>query len=88
MRLSFPFFLDPGFHATITKLPLSDALQREAADVIHRRAAIACDRWDNGKTLVAIEDDLTYGEYLLRKVGKVFPELAEKQQIQKETSIS
>jgi isopenicillin N synthase-like dioxygenase len=61
-RLSFPFFFDPGFDATITPLP--------------SRAVLGDDprgRWDGDSVLAA---DGTYGEYLVRKVSKVFPELA------------
>jgi isopenicillin N synthase-like dioxygenase len=61
-RLSFPFFLDPGFDAEVPPLP--------------SRAAAADDgirRWD-GQDLRAFTG--TYGDYLLGKVSKVFPELS------------
>ena len=60
-RLSFPFFLDPGFTSQVPPLP--------------DRAAAADDgtrRWD-GQDLRAF--DGTYGDYLLGKVSKVFPQL-------------
>jgi isopenicillin N synthase-like dioxygenase len=60
-RLSFPFFLDPGFADQVPALP--------------DRAAAADDgtrRWD-GQDLRAF--DGTYGDYLLGKVSKVFPQL-------------
>jgi isopenicillin N synthase-like dioxygenase len=60
-RLSFPFFLDPGFNAEVPPLP--------------GRAAVAGDgrpRWD-GQDLRAFTG--TYGDYLLGKVSKVFPQL-------------
>jgi isopenicillin N synthase-like dioxygenase len=60
-RLSFPFFLDPGFDAEVPPLP--------------DRAAAADDgarRWD-GQDLRAFTG--TDGGYLLGKVGKVFPQL-------------
>ena len=60
-RLSFPFFLDPGFAAEVPPLP--------------GRAAVGDDgrsRWD-GQDLRAFAG--TYGDYLLGKVGRVFPEL-------------
>jgi isopenicillin N synthase-like dioxygenase len=60
-RLSFPFFLDPGFSMEVPPLP--------------DRAAAAADgtrRWD-GQDLRAF--DGTYGDYLLGKVSKVFPQL-------------
>jgi len=61
-RLSFPFFLDPGFGAEVPPLP--------------DRAAAADDgsrRWD-GQDLRAFSG--TYGDYLLGKVSKVFPQLS------------
>ncbi|HTJ33335.1 MAG TPA: 2-oxoglutarate and iron-dependent oxygenase domain-containing protein [Dactylosporangium sp.] len=61
-RLSFPFFFDPDFSAKVPPLP------GRAADDGTR----ASRRWD-GQDLRAFTG--TYGEYLVRKVGKVFPEL-------------
>jgi len=61
-RLSFPFFLDPGFAAEVPPLP--------------NRAAAAYDgsrRWD-GQDLRAFTG--TYGDYLLSKVSTVFPQLS------------
>jgi isopenicillin N synthase-like dioxygenase len=60
-RLSFPFFLDPGFDAEVPPLPDRAA----AGDDGHRR-------WD-GQDLRAFTG--TYGDYLLGKVGQVFPQL-------------
>ncbi|MEV4411746.1 2-oxoglutarate and iron-dependent oxygenase domain-containing protein [Catellatospora sp. NPDC049609] len=60
-RLSFPFFFDPDFSATVPPLP--------------GRARTGTDghpRWD-GQDLRAFTG--TYGDYLLGKVGKVFPQL-------------
>jgi isopenicillin N synthase-like dioxygenase len=60
-RLSFPFFLDPGFTAEVPPLP--------------GRASAGGDgtrRWD-GQDLRAFTG--TYGDYLLGKVSKVFPQL-------------
>jgi isopenicillin N synthase-like dioxygenase len=60
-RLSFPFFLDPGFTAEVPPLP--------------DRAAVGDDggrRWDR-QDLRAIAG--SYGDYLLGKVSKVFPQL-------------
>ena len=58
-RLSFPFFLDPGFDVKI-----------EA--IVPPRATEGAARWD-GESVHTFEG--TYGEYLLRKVGRVFPGL-------------
>jgi isopenicillin N synthase-like dioxygenase len=60
-RLSFPFFLDPGFAAEVPPLPA------RAADGDDGRR-----RWD-GQDLRAFTG--SYGEYLLGKVSKVFPQL-------------
>ena len=60
-RFSFPFFFDPDFTAEIPPLP--------------ERAAVADGgqpRWD-GQNLHAHRG--TYGDYLLGKVSKVFPQL-------------
>lgn len=62
-RLSFPFFFDPGFDARIVPLP-----GFVASDDSDRR-------WDKSN-LHAFSG--TYGDYLLGKVSKVFPELARK----------
>jgi isopenicillin N synthase-like dioxygenase len=61
-RLSFPFFFDPAFDAEIAPLP------RYAAHCRDDRA----ERWD-GASLHDLSG--TYGDYLLGKVSKVFPEL-------------
>jgi isopenicillin N synthase-like dioxygenase len=69
-RFSFPLFLDPDFSARVTPLPQHariDATQ-VAADRSHR--------WDGASVLAPF--DGTYGDYLLGKVGKVFPHLLEK----------
>lgn len=64
-RLSFPFFFDPDFAAEMRPLP-----RRAAMGAAGENAAEA--RWD-GADLQAFEG--TYGDYLLGKVSKVFPEL-------------
>jgi isopenicillin N synthase-like dioxygenase len=60
-RLSFPFFLDPGFGAEVPPLPA-----RASAGDDGRQ------RWD-GQDLRAFTG--TYGDYLLGKVSRVFPQL-------------
>ena len=61
-RLSFPFFFDPGFAAEIVPLP------QHAARIQDDRET----RWDKE----SVHDfSGTYGDYLLGKVGKVFPDL-------------
>ena len=59
-RLSFPFFYDPDFSAVMTPVPGAYA---SGPDEV---------RWD-GASVRAFSG--TYGEYLLAKVGKVFPDL-------------
>ena len=63
-RISLPFFLDPAWTATVEPLPLDDGWVTPTE---------RSDRWDKA--------DLTdvqgaYGDWLLAKVSKVFPELA------------
>jgi isopenicillin N synthase-like dioxygenase len=60
-RLSFPFFFDPDFTAEVPALP---GRARTTAD---GRA-----RWDGAEPRAFTG---TYGEYLLGKVSRVFPEL-------------
>jgi isopenicillin N synthase-like dioxygenase len=60
-RLSFAFFFDPNFNAEVKPLPLR-------GEVIDNRE----ERWDHASVH---EFRGTYGEYLLGKVSKVFPEL-------------
>ena len=59
-RLSFPFFFDPGFAAEITPLP--------SAQIRDDRET----RWDKESVH---QFSGSYGDYLLCKVGKVFPDL-------------
>lgn len=61
-RFSYPFFFDPAFDARIEPLP---------ARAQHSASGQA--RWD-GADLQAF--DGTYGDYLIGKVSRVFPELA------------
>ena len=62
-RLSFSFFFDPGFDAQVVPLP-GHAAHDDSAP-----------RWDKAN----LHDFTgTYGDYLLGKVGKVFPDLARK----------
>ncbi len=62
-RLSYPFFFDPNFNAEIRPIDLPDA-QLVARD--------RQDRWDGA----SVHDfSGTYGDYVLNKVSKVFPQL-------------
>lgn len=60
-RYSYPLFFDPGFDAVIRPLPVAATAQDDSQE-----------RWDRAN-VHAFEG--TYGEYLLGKVSKVFPEL-------------
>lgn len=61
-RLSFPFFFDPNFFARVK--PIEGLAGKPQGD--------ASERWDQAN-VHAFEG--TYGDYLLGKIGKVFPEL-------------
>jgi isopenicillin N synthase-like dioxygenase len=60
-RLSFPFFFDPNFNAEVIPLPLG-----------HISVDDRDTRWDRASVH---EFRGTYGDYLLGKVSKVFPQL-------------
>jgi isopenicillin N synthase-like dioxygenase len=66
-RLSFPLFFDPDWMAPMVPLPIAAGAQA-------RVDADRAERWD--KTSVH-DFEGTYGDYLLGKVAKVFPQLAE-----------
>lgn len=67
-RLSFPLFFDPDFASTVEPLPM---LANESA-----HAVADSPRWD-GESVHAARG--TYGDYLVAKVGRVFPDLADGQ---------
>lgn len=69
-RYSFPLFFDPAFDARVTPLP------SHAHIAPAQVAADRADRWDGASVLAPF--DGTYGDYLLGKVGKVFPQLLER----------
>ena len=62
-RLSFPFFFDPGWDAEVDPLPLAEEVPF---------ADDRDERWDRASVH---EFGGSYGDYLLAKVSKVFPEL-------------
>jgi isopenicillin N synthase-like dioxygenase len=68
-RLSFPFFFDPAFDAEIVPLP-----RRVAATDSNVNTESAPERWD-GANVHAISGP--YRDYLLAKIAKVFPDLAQ-----------
>ena len=63
-RLSFPFFFDPNFNAEVSPIGSGAAAHDDKNE-----------RWDRA----SVHDFRgTYGDYLLNKVSKVFPELRRK----------
>jgi isopenicillin N synthase-like dioxygenase len=64
-RLSFPFFFDPGWDARITALPLADPAPTDDASARWDRTSVH--QWEG-----------SYGDYLISKVSKVFPELRDR----------
>ena len=65
-RLSFPFFFDPGWDTDVQPIPGITAGAAPDADAASAR------RWDGA----SVHDFTgTYGEYLLTKVSRVFPDL-------------
>jgi len=73
-RLSFPLFFDPDFDANLQPLPVLASSGTDPA---------AEQRWDNAD-LQAFEG--TYGDYLMEKVSKVFPELAQRSGVHSESA--
>jgi isopenicillin N synthase-like dioxygenase len=69
-RYSFPFFFDPDFTAEIPPLPGRAAARGGSGRGLHSEGGHP--RWD-GQNLHAFTG--TYGDYLLGKVSKVFPQL-------------
>lgn len=61
-RISFPFFFDPGWNAEIVPLPAHAGASDDSNE-----------RWDQANVHAFTG---TYGDYLMSKVSKVFPDLA------------
>lgn len=87
-RLSMPYFFDPNFDSVMSSMVpflrqqdqdyiLEMKRQREAGSMSYQK------RWDDSDPALF---EGTYGDYLLRKVSKAFPELAEEQQIRSDVS--
>jgi isopenicillin N synthase-like dioxygenase len=68
-RLSFPLFFDPNLSAAIHPLPQHALHDATAIDADRQR------RWDQASVHMF---DGTYGDYLVAKVAKVFPELGQR----------
>jgi isopenicillin N synthase-like dioxygenase len=63
-RLSFPFFFDPGFDAEVRPIQPGAAVVNDKTE-----------RWDGASVH---EFSGTYGDYIIGKVSKVFPDLRRK----------
>lgn len=81
-RLSFPYFFDPSFHAIMRSIvPLliqynhKEYLNFVDSDEKNKANRITA-RWDKQDPTLF---QGTYGQYLMKKVSKAFPELAAKQ---------
>lgn len=67
-RMSFPFFYDPGWNEQIHELEIKTTPDEQQL----LEQAKLYQRWDN-QNLTHVSG--TYGDYLSRKVAKVFPDL-------------
>lgn len=67
-RMSFPFFYDPGWSEKIHELEITTTADEQSL----LEQAHLYQRWDN-QSLSQVTG--TYGDYLNRKVAKVFPNL-------------
>jgi isopenicillin N synthase-like dioxygenase len=65
-RISFPLFLDPAWDAEVLPIPMTH---------VHPPTATIDDPTDRWDGVSVHEWSGTYGDYLLAKVGKVFPAL-------------
>ena len=76
-RLSMPFFFDPNFDSLMTSVydQLSDDLKAVAESNRRDSFKNKNKRWDNIN--LKEYEGTTYGDYLLMKVRKVFPALAD-----------
>lgn len=73
-RFSWPFFFDPDFDAEMVNVQLPPSL----AAIARGRRQEEQSRWD-GKDPLKYRG--TYGRYLMAKVSKVFPDLAQKSKL-------
>ena len=64
-RYSFPLFLDPAWDAEVRPIPGMEPTDRALAEA-------SAGRWDGASVF---DLDGSYGDYLLSKVSKVFPDL-------------
>ena len=97
-RLSFPFFFDPNWDATMESAVPCLSAAHQAIAAKRRSAGKKGERWDGravGQLVVrgatsgdeaaagggsyGSQTTITYGEYVLSKVSKVFPDLAQAQ---------
>ena len=82
-RLSFPFFYDPPWEATLEPIDEARFLPRggdpslpaSSPEAGSWGSAGAAERWD-GLPLHELEDTITYGDFVWEKIRTVFPSLA------------
>jgi len=79
-RISFPFFFDPSFGAKMVSI-VGESDRLAAPRAANGSAATSYARWD-GRPVGLRDFDGTYGQYVLGKVSKVFPQLAVQQKIE------
>lgn len=77
MRLSFPYFFDPGLESRVTPLPLTAPLAARAASRVAMLEKNGFSRWDSkGSAIISAGRGIRYGDYLEQKTAKVFPALS------------
>lgn len=72
-RMSFPFFFDPNFDSEVRPIPLDPELEE-----LLKTLNVNEKRWDDNNVHTF---EGTYGNYVLGKVSKVFPQLAAQKEI-------
>lgn len=82
-RISFPFFFDPCFDSTmLSLLHMAPALQqRKQNNITAQQSSGVYKRWD-GKEIGLSTFQGTYGQWIVSKVSKVFPVLAQQTSIE------
>lgn len=78
-RISMPYFFDPSFDTQLQSMVpyMTESDQRIIAEKAEReRGTAAATRWDR---LDPTMFHGTYGEYLMKKISKAFPELFKQQ---------
>jgi isopenicillin N synthase-like dioxygenase len=75
-RLSWPFFFDPDWEVGLSPVKLEDSrILRQWIEHGGHKNRKPGKRWDGKDLLISTSKSVTYGEYLMGKVSKCFPEL-------------